>query len=179
MTMAEKRGIYCTGYHVNQSKLAPRGYLTGAEWNWAKLYMDYAEMIRKGTEVPHLIRGGLKEGIVKVSDYNQMVPESVRKQADAAKGKFMSGSMIVYKGPIKDNTGNVVIPAGKEYIQTDIWLESMGWLAEGVIGSTKSNHGCAEKPAQSAGTVPHHLRVSLGIDGVVWRVCGGGWSQSL
>jgi simple sugar transport system substrate-binding protein len=138
MTMAEKRGIYCTGYHVNQSKLAPRGYLTGAEWNWAKLYMDYAEMIRKGTEVPHLIRGGLKEGIVKVSDYNQVVTESVRKQADAAKAKFMSGGMVVYKGPMKDNTGNVVIPAGKEYIQTDIWLESMGWLVEGVIGSTKS-----------------------------------------
>jgi len=138
MTMCEKRGIYCTGYHVNQSKLAPRGYLTGAEWNWAKLYMDYAEMIRKGTEVPHLIRGGLKEGIVKVSDYNQVVTESVRKQADAAKAKFMSGGMVVYKGPMKDNTGNVVIPAGKEYIQTDYWLESMGWLVEGVIGSTKS-----------------------------------------
>src|SRR2546422_920039 len=138
MTKSGKLGIYCTGYHVNQSKLAPRGYLTGAEWNWAKLYMDYADMIRKGTEVPHLIRGGLKEGIVKVSDYNQVVTESVRKQADAAKAKFMSGAMVVYKGPIKDNTGNVVIPAGEEYIQTDIRLESMGWLVEGVIGSTKS-----------------------------------------
>ena len=138
VTMAEKRGIYCTGYHVNQSKLAPRGYLTGAEWNWAKLYMDYADMIRKGTEVPHLIRGGLKEGIVRVSDYNQVVTESVRKQADAAKAKFMDGSMVVYKGPLKDNTGKVVIPAGKESVQTDIGLESMDWLVEGVVGSTKS-----------------------------------------
>jgi simple sugar transport system substrate-binding protein len=100
--------------------------------------MDYAEMIRKGTEVPHLIRGGLKEGIVRVSDYSQVVTESVRKQADAAKAKFMDGSMVVYKGPIKDNTGNVVIPAGKESVQTDIGLESMDWLVEGVIGSTKS-----------------------------------------
>ena len=137
MTMCEKRGIYCTGYHTNQVKLAPRGFLTGAEWNWAKVYMDYADMIRKGQKVPSLVRGGLKEGLVKVSDYNQVVTESVRQQADAAKGKFMSGAMIVYKGPIKDNTGRVVIPAGKEYVQTDIWLESMDWLVEGVIGSTK------------------------------------------
>ena len=50
----------------------------------------------------------------------------------------MSGAMIVYKGPIKDNTGSVVIPAGQEYVQTDYRLESMDWLAEGVIGSTKS-----------------------------------------
>lgn len=138
ITTCEKRGIFCTGYHCNQSKLAPKGYLTGAEWNWAKVYMDYAEMIRKGQPIPHLVRGGLKEGIVRVSDYNQAVTDSVRKQADAAKEKFMSGGMVVYKGPIKDNTGRVVIAAGKEHVQTDIWLESMDWLAEGVIGSTKS-----------------------------------------
>jgi simple sugar transport system substrate-binding protein len=100
--------------------------------------MDYADMIRKGQTVPHLIRGGLKEGIVKVSEYNQVVTEAVRKQADAAKDKFMRGGMVVYKGPIKDNTGRVVIAAGKEHVQTDIWLESMDWLVEGVIGSTKS-----------------------------------------
>lgn len=138
ITTTEKRGIYCTGYHCNQSKLAPKGYLTGAEWNWAKVYMDYADMIRKGQTVPHLVRGGLKEGIVKVSDYNQVVTEAVRKQADAAKDKFMSGGMVVYKGPIKDNTGRVVIAAGKEHLQSDLWLESMDWLVEGVVGSTKS-----------------------------------------
>lgn len=138
ITTTEKRGIYCTGYHCNQSKLAPKGYLTGAEWNWAKVYMDYADMIRKGQTVPHLVRGGLKEGIVKVSDYNQVVTEAVRKQADAAKDKFMSGGMVVYKGPIKDNTGRVVIAPGKEHVQTDMWLESMDWLVEGVVGSTKS-----------------------------------------
>lgn len=138
ITTCEKRGIFCTGYHCNQSKLAPKGYLTGAEWNWAKVYMDYAEMIRKGQQIPHLVRGGLKEGIVKVSDYSQVVTDAVRKQADAAKDKFMSGGMVVYKGPIKDNTGRVVIAAGKEHVQTDMWLESMDWLVEGVIGSTKS-----------------------------------------
>ncbi len=138
ITTCEKRGIFCTGYHCNQSKLAPKGYLTGAEWNWAKVYMDYAEMIRKGQPIPHLVRGGLKEGIVRVSDYNQVVTDAVRQQANAAKEKFMSGGMVVYKGPIKDNTGRIVIAAGKEYVQTDIWLESMDWLAEGVIGSTKS-----------------------------------------
>lgn len=138
MTTCEKRSIYCTGYHCNQSKLAPKGYLTGAEWNWAKVYMDYAEMIRKGQHIPYLVRGGLKEGIVRVSDYNQVVTEAVRKEADAAKDKFMSGGMVVYKGPIKDNTGRVVIASGKEHVQTDIWLESMDWLVEGVIGSTKS-----------------------------------------
>src|SRR6266481_1790406 len=35
--LAERRGVFVTGYHANQSALAPKGYLTGAEWNWGKV----------------------------------------------------------------------------------------------------------------------------------------------
>ena len=37
---AEKRGIFTCGYHASQAVLAPKGYLTGAEWNWQKVYTD-------------------------------------------------------------------------------------------------------------------------------------------
>ena len=37
---AERRGIFVCGYHANQATLAPKGYLTGAEWNWVKVYTD-------------------------------------------------------------------------------------------------------------------------------------------
>ena len=135
---AEKRGIYSCGYHADQSVLAPKGFLTGAEWNWSKVYTDYAEMIKNKKTIPNLVRGGLKEGIVKSSPYGSAVTAAAKEAADKVRAKFMDGSMVVYKGPIKDNTGKTVIPAGKEYKQTDIWLESMDWLVEGVIGSTKS-----------------------------------------
>ena len=35
---AERRGIFVCGYHASQAALAPKGYLTGAEWNWEKVY---------------------------------------------------------------------------------------------------------------------------------------------
>ena len=38
---AEKRGVKTCGYHANQAVLAPKGYLTGAEWQWDKVYVDY------------------------------------------------------------------------------------------------------------------------------------------
>jgi simple sugar transport system substrate-binding protein len=44
--------------------------------------------------------------------------------------------MVIYKGPIKDNTGKIVIPAGAEFKQRDIELEKMDYLVEGVLGST-------------------------------------------
>ncbi len=134
---AEKRGIYSCGYHANQAKLAPKGFLTGAEWNWSKVYLDYAKMIAGGEKIPNLIRGGFKEGIVKSSPYGKAVSAKAKAHADKVRAQFMAGDFVVYKGPIKDNTGKTVVPQGKAYGQTDIWLESMDWLVEGVIGSTK------------------------------------------
>jgi simple sugar transport system substrate-binding protein len=140
---ADRRGIYVCGYHANGSKLAPKGYLTGAEWNWTKVYSDYAQMVKDGKTlaagtIPHLIRGGLKDGFVKCSDYGSAVGDDAKKDAEAAKAKFMDGSMVIFKGPLMDNTGKVILPDGQEYKQQDIELEKMGWLVDGVIGSTKS-----------------------------------------
>src|SRR5215475_5457444 len=118
--LAERRGVFVTGYHANQAALAPKGYLTGAEWNWGKVYTDYVEWLQAGKTYPHLLRGGLKDGFVKVSPYGKAVSAAARKKADEAKAKFMDGSMVVYKGPIKDNTGKVVIAAGSEEKQTDV-----------------------------------------------------------
>jgi basic membrane protein A len=133
---AERRGVFVTGYHANQAALAPKGYLTGAEWNWGKVYTDYVTMLQTGKPYPHLLRGGLKEGFVKVSPYGKAVSAATKKKADAAKAKFMAGTMVIYKGPLKDNTGKVVIAAGTEEKQTDINLEKMDYLVDGVVGKT-------------------------------------------
>src|SRR5580704_16661382 len=112
---AEKRGIYTCGYHTSQAVLAPKGYLTGAEWNWQKVYTDYVKDLKAGKKLQnHLVRGGLKEGIVKTSDYGPVVREEAKKDADAVKKQLMAGTFVIFKGPIKDNTGKEVVPKGKE-----------------------------------------------------------------
>ncbi|MEG4006865.1 BMP family ABC transporter substrate-binding protein [Microcoleus sp. Pol11C1] len=143
METAEKRGIFCTGYHASQAQLAPKGYLTGAEWDWTNVYSKYAEMLQAGKTlmnggIPHLVRGGLKDGFLKLSPYGSTVTAEAKKDADAAKSKFLDGSMVIYKGEIKDNTGKVVIAEGKDFKQQDAELEKMNWLASGVIGKVTS-----------------------------------------
>ena len=135
---AEKRGIYVTGYHADQSTLAPKGYLTGANWNWGKVYSDYVKWIQSGQSYPHLLRGGFKEGFITMSPYGAAVADATKAKADAAKAKLTDGSLVIYTGPIKDNTGKVVIPAGTVESQTDIQLEKMNYLVEGVIGKIPS-----------------------------------------
>lgn len=131
---AERRGIYSSGYHTNQATLAPKGYLTGAEWNWSKVYTDYVEWVRAGKAFPHLLRGGLKDGFVRLSPYGPAVSDEARQKADQAKARLIDGSLVIYQGPLKDNTGAVVIAAGTARAQTDIELEKMNYLVDGVVG---------------------------------------------
>ena len=56
------------------------------------------------------------------------------KKADGVKAQMMRGDFVIFKGPLKDNTGNTVIDAGVAQKQTDLVLEQMGYLVEGVIG---------------------------------------------
>ena len=133
---AEGRGIFTCGYHANQSALAPKGYLTGAEWNWATVYKMYAAKAAAGEMLPNFTRGGLADGFVKTSPYGPAVGEAARKNADAVKAEIMKGGYAVFKGPLKDNKGNVVVPAGAAYPETAIEIESMGYLVEGVLGAT-------------------------------------------
>ena len=132
---AERRKIFSTGYHASQAKLAPAGYLTGAEWNWEKVYKAYIEKIQKGEPWSHLVRGGFKEGFIKMSPYAAAVSAEARAKADDAKAKLTDGSLVIFKGPLKDNAGKEILAAGVNRGQTDIELEKMSYLVEGVKGS--------------------------------------------
>ncbi len=131
---AEKRGVYCTGYHANQAALAPKGYLTGAEWDWATPYKLLVEAAATGKPMINFLRGGLKEGFVKMSPYGKAVPAKAKTMADGIKAKMVRGDFTIFKGPLKDNTGKEVIPAGTSMGQQDVALESMNYLVAGVIG---------------------------------------------
>ena len=131
---AAKRGKFVCGYHASQAKLAPNAYLTGAEWNWITAYKTIIDAARTGKPHPNFVRGGLKEGFVKPSPYGSMVTAAAKKNADEVKASMIAGKFDIFKGPLKDNTGKLVIPAGKAFKQTDLELESMNYLVEGVVG---------------------------------------------
>ena len=135
METAEKRGIFCSGYHVSQAALAPKGYLTGAEWDWATPYGIQVKSAQAGTPMPNFLRGGLKEGYVKMSPYGPAVGAAARKKADDTKAAMVKGEYIIFKGGLKDNKGGTVVPPGKGYEQTNGELEKMNYLVEGVVGS--------------------------------------------
>jgi basic membrane protein A len=135
METAERRGIYSCGYHADQSKLAPKGYLTGAEWNWITVYKQFITDAQAGKPIPNFTRGGLTEGFVKMSAFGPALPEAGRQNVTAVKAEIMKGGFSVFKGPLKDNKGNTVVTAGKALPETAIELESCNYLVEGIAGA--------------------------------------------
>ena len=132
---AERRNVFSTGYHASQASLAAKGYLTGAEWNWEKVYSHYIEKIKKGEKWDHLVRGGFKEGFIKMSPYGAAVSAEAKGKADEAKAKLTDGSLVIFAGPLKDNAGKEILAAGVTQGQRDIALEKMNYLVDGVKGS--------------------------------------------
>lgn len=133
---AAGRGAFVCGYHANQSPLAPAQYLTGAEWAWGNVYSDFVKKAQAGEKLGNFVRGGLKDGFVKMSPLGPGVSDEARKKFEATLAQMMAGSFSVFKGALKDNKGNVVITADKSYAEDAIELESMSYLVEGVVGST-------------------------------------------
>ncbi len=136
METAAARDCFVCGYHANQLPLAPEKYLTGAEWNWADVYTGMVQTVLDGGDIDNFVRGGLADGFVKMSPLGPAVSDAARAQFEATKSEIMKGGYSVIKGPLKDNAGNVIATEGQAFAEDDIALESMGYLVEGVIGST-------------------------------------------
>lgn len=136
METAAGRGAFICGYHADQTALAPDKYLTGAEWNWASVYTGMVQTVLDGGTIPNFVRGGLADGFIKMSPLGAAVTDAARAQFEAVRTEMMAGGFAAIRGPLNDNTGAQRVAAGEALVETDIVLESMDYLVEGVIGST-------------------------------------------
>ncbi|MBW8639842.1 BMP family ABC transporter substrate-binding protein [Hoeflea sp. WL0058] len=136
METAAGRDAFVCGYHANQQPLAGDKYLTGAEWAWGNVYTDMINKTLAGEKIDNFVRGGLAEGFIKMSPLGPAVSDAARNQFEATKAEILKGDYAVIKGPMKDNKGNVIATEGQSFAETDVELESMDYLVEGVVGST-------------------------------------------
>jgi simple sugar transport system substrate-binding protein len=131
---AESRGVKSCGHNASQAELAPKGFITGAEYKWSTIYTEFAGALAKGETLPNFVRGGYDKDYVQNTPYGAGATEAAIKAADAAKAD-MTALKPIFVGPLKDNAGNEVIAAGTEHAPYDVWLEQTSYLVEGVIGS--------------------------------------------
>lgn len=131
---AEKRGLKTCGHNASQASLAPKGFITGAEYKWETIYKLFADLLAKGQKLPNFERGGYDKDYVQNTPFGAGASEEAKKAATAAIADLKANKPYV-TGPLKDNKGNEIFPAGKVVDNYDIALETTNYLVEGVIGS--------------------------------------------
>jgi simple sugar transport system substrate-binding protein len=129
---AEHRGVMSCGHNTSQAPLAPKGFITGAEYKWETIYKSYASDLMKSQPLPNMLAGGYDSDFVANTPYGAAATPAARKAADAAIAGLKAKKPI-YVGPLKDNNGKLVID--KTYDNYDPYLDSMNFLLEGVVGS--------------------------------------------
>ncbi len=133
---AERRGIMSCGYHTDLSELAPKGFLTGAEWNWAA-GGQFVQAWQTAGSYPNLLRGGFKQDMVAISPFGKAVPEDLRARILKLRQGFVDDSLKLYRGPLKDNEGTVILTEGQVIANDDNKFKlAVNFLVEGAIGKT-------------------------------------------
>ncbi|WP_077033907.1 BMP family ABC transporter substrate-binding protein [Pelomonas sp. KK5] len=129
---AERRGAKSCGHNCSQAGLAPKGFITGAELKYETIYKAYAADLQQGRKLPNMLTGGYDADMVANTAFGAGASEQARNAALAAVKALKAGKPM-YAGPLKDNTGKVVIPAGIG--NYDPSLDGMNYLLDGVVGS--------------------------------------------
>lgn len=132
---AEARGVKSAGHNASQAALAPKGFITGAEYKWETIYKNFAKTLAEGGTLPNMLVGGYDLDFVQNTPYGAGATPEAIKAADAAKADRIA-KKPVFVGPLKDNKGNEVIPAGVSHPPYDPWIDQINFLVEGVVGST-------------------------------------------
>ncbi|MHA4868910.1 BMP family ABC transporter substrate-binding protein [Duganella sp. PWIR1] len=133
LQVAQEKGVYAFGWDSDMTKFAPKAHLTAATNDWSGYYINTAKAVLAGSWKTSEYRGGLKEGMVKMSKVNAVVPADVAKLFDEKKAALTAGTFDPFTGPIKDQSGAIKYAAGVKMPEKE--LLSMNFYVQGVDGT--------------------------------------------
>lgn len=133
MAAAQERGKLAVAYHSDMRMAAPDAQLLAVTHQWGDYETRRLQAALDGTWQSQRLWGGVKDGMVSVGHFGPRVPEAVQKQVLARQADMAAGRLHPFAGPLRDNTGREVLPAGQTL--TDQQIMEMNWLAEGVQGT--------------------------------------------
>jgi len=154
---ADEAGVYGIGYDSrNACDTAPKTCLTVPYWNWGPVYVNTVKAMMDKSFRPSDIYLDVDSGLLGLAGFmegqtpNPAIPADAVTQVKDVLAKMEAGQFSrfdVFSGPINDNKGKEVVPAGSKLTQSDLegidatvaadtgrpaCTYCMSWLAEGV-----------------------------------------------
>lgn len=136
---AEEAGATTVGYHADAESLAPKGWLTGAVWNWKPLYASMVQTILDGKFTGSPFNANYRVGYKTGENPFVLAPSGPSVTADTLAAinkaqewlKTPEGSPFV--GPVKNQQGVVTIP--DKDVPDYATIEKMNYFVDGVVGT--------------------------------------------
>jgi simple sugar transport system substrate-binding protein len=131
---AEKMGKRGFGWDSDMSAYGPKAHLGSAVINWEPYYKSRIQAMLDGTwkSQPEKIWWGVKEGAIDFVSLAADVPDAAKKKLDEVKAGLKDGSLVIWKGPIMDNSGKEVL--AKDKVADDNFLGGINFYVKGVEG---------------------------------------------
>jgi simple sugar transport system substrate-binding protein/basic membrane protein A len=137
---AETAGISVVGYHADAQELAPKGWLTGSEWNWGPLYLDIVKTVASGEFTGSKYNGnyrvGYKDGANPFvqSEFGPSVDEATKTLVAEALEKIKMPEGSPFAGPVVGQDGDEIIAAGEVPGYDEVETIFATTFVEGVVG---------------------------------------------
>lgn len=131
LTLAQEYGVYGIGYNSDMSKDVPKACLCSVIWHWNAYYTAVIDSIIDGTWNGENYYGGMKEGLVEVTDLASFCAKGTQEKVSEATSAILNGSNNVFDGVLKTNTGEVIGSSGKILDDATI-TGAINWYYENV-----------------------------------------------
>jgi len=132
MAAAQERGKLAIAYHSDMRFAAPDAQLLAVTHHWGDYYTRRTREVLEGRWKSGNLWGGVREGMVRVEHFGPKAPQALREEVLARQRDIAQGRLRPFAGPIADNQGRTVVPAGAA--MTDEQILSMNFLVSGVQG---------------------------------------------
>ena len=129
---AQDKGKRAFGWDSDMTAYGPKAHLGSAVINWAPYYIKATGEALNGKWATGKAWWGVKEGAIDMVSIAEDVPAEVKANVDKIKAGLKDGSFSIWKGPITDNTGKVVLE--KDKVADDDFLGGVKFYVKGVEG---------------------------------------------
>ena len=132
MAAAQERGKMAVAYHSDMRRVAPDAQIIAVTHQWGDYYTARVKAALAGSWKSGSVWGGVKDSMIRVGDFGPKVPKAVQDEIVAKQKALGTGKLLPFAGPITDNEGKLVLPAGQAL--SDPQILNMNYLVQGVQG---------------------------------------------
>lgn len=132
LELAQRSGKHGFGLSSDMSRFAPKAHLGSIVNHWAPYCIKAVRDVLDGRWATGQSWWGMKEGAVDLVGVPEDLPAALRAAVAAKRSGLRDGSFAIWRGPLQDNLGNIVLAPGQ--LGDDAFLRQMRFYVNGVEG---------------------------------------------